>query len=199
MCISDIIATVENEKPSPCAEAGNGRHCVLNGTVCKPGWPGPNHGITHFDNLGFSMLTVYQCITTQGWTDVLYWVRLTDQRLRTIWGNTPITITITMKLKGCVCVQVNDAIGMEWPWLYFVTLILLGSFFILNMVLGVLCGSVSQFHCGCEQVCVFQDILCIIFRVCDFPHLASSLRSGRRALAVVNIRSCVNVSSWMKI
>ncbi|XP_053083088.1 dihydropyridine-sensitive L-type skeletal muscle calcium channel subunit alpha-1 isoform X2 [Pangasianodon hypophthalmus] len=109
---TDIIATVENEKSSPCAEAGNGRRCVLNGTVCKPGWPGPNNGITHFDNLGFSMLTVYQCITTQGWTDVLYWV--------------------------------NDAIGMEWPWLYFVTLILLGSFFILNMVLGVLCGEFTK-------------------------------------------------------
>lgn len=36
--------------------------------------------------------------------------------------------------------QVNDAIGNEWPWIYFVTLILLGSFFILNLVLGVLSG-----------------------------------------------------------
>uniref|UniRef100_A0A8B9J6P3 Voltage-dependent L-type calcium channel subunit alpha n=1 Tax=Astyanax mexicanus TaxID=7994 RepID=A0A8B9J6P3_ASTMX len=111
-CYYSGTATVENEKASPCAEAGNGRRCTVNGTVCKPGWPGPNNGITHFDNLGFSMLTVYQCITTQGWTDVLYWV--------------------------------NDAIGMEWPWLYFVTLILLGSFFILNMVLGVLCGEFTK-------------------------------------------------------
>uniref|UniRef100_A0A3B4C085 Voltage-dependent L-type calcium channel subunit alpha n=1 Tax=Pygocentrus nattereri TaxID=42514 RepID=A0A3B4C085_PYGNA len=109
---TEIIATVENEKASPCAEAGNGRRCTVNGTMCRPGWPGPNNGITHFDNLGFSMLTVYQCITTQGWTDVLYWV--------------------------------NDAVGMEWPWLYFVTLILLGSFFILNMVLGVLCGEFTK-------------------------------------------------------
>ncbi|KAA0711746.1 Dihydropyridine-sensitive L-type skeletal muscle calcium channel subunit alpha-1 [Triplophysa tibetana] len=109
---TDIIATVENEKASPCAQAGNGRRCTLNGTECLGGWPGPNNGITHFDNLGFSMLTVYQCITTQGWTDVLYWV--------------------------------NDAIGMEWPWLYFVTLILLGSFFILNLVLGVLCGEFTK-------------------------------------------------------
>ena len=36
--------------------------------------------------------------------------------------------------------QVNDAIGNEWPWIDFVTLILLGSFFILNLVLGVLSG-----------------------------------------------------------
>lgn len=38
-------------------------------------------------------------------------------------------------------VQVNDAPAEErWPWIYFVTLILLGSFFILNLVLGVLSG-----------------------------------------------------------
>uniref|UniRef100_A0A674NVJ2 Voltage-dependent L-type calcium channel subunit alpha n=1 Tax=Takifugu rubripes TaxID=31033 RepID=A0A674NVJ2_TAKRU len=109
---TNIIATVENEKPAPCAQAGNGRRCLINGTECRIGWPGPNQGITHFDNLGFSMLTVYQCITTQGWTDVLYWV--------------------------------NDAIGMEWPWIYFTTLILVGSFFVLNLILGVLSGEFTK-------------------------------------------------------
>uniref|UniRef100_A0A3P8X3I0 Voltage-dependent L-type calcium channel subunit alpha n=1 Tax=Cynoglossus semilaevis TaxID=244447 RepID=A0A3P8X3I0_CYNSE len=109
---TDIIATVENEKPAPCAQAGNGRRCAINGTQCRSGWPGPNNGITHFDNLGFSMLTVYQCITTQGWTDVLYWV--------------------------------NDAIGMEWTWIFFTTLILIGSFFVLNLVLGVLSGEFTK-------------------------------------------------------
>ena len=69
------MATVENEKPAPCARTGSGRPCTLSGSECRGGWPGPNHGITHFDNFGFSMLTVYQCITMEGWTDVLYWVR----------------------------------------------------------------------------------------------------------------------------
>ncbi|XP_055089593.1 voltage-dependent L-type calcium channel subunit alpha-1S [Symphalangus syndactylus] len=109
---TDIMATVENEEPSPCARTGSGRRCTINGSECRGGWPGPNHGITHFDNFGFSMLTVYQCITMEGWTDVLYWV--------------------------------NDAIGNEWPWIYFVTLILLGSFFILNLVLGVLSGEFTK-------------------------------------------------------
>uniref|UniRef100_A0A8C9SPC2 Voltage-dependent L-type calcium channel subunit alpha n=1 Tax=Scleropages formosus TaxID=113540 RepID=A0A8C9SPC2_SCLFO len=109
---TDIIATAENEKASPCAQAGHGRRCTINGSECHPGWPGPNHGITHFDNLGFAMLTVFQCISMEGWTEVLYWV--------------------------------NDAIGNEWPWLYFTTLILLGSFFILNLVLGVLCGEFTK-------------------------------------------------------
>lgn len=73
--VIDIIAAKENEIPSPCAQAGSGRRCTINGTECKTGWPGPNFGITHFDNFGFAMLTVFQCITGEGWTNVLYWVR----------------------------------------------------------------------------------------------------------------------------
>uniref|UniRef100_A0A8C3PMQ9 Voltage-dependent L-type calcium channel subunit alpha n=1 Tax=Calidris pygmaea TaxID=425635 RepID=A0A8C3PMQ9_9CHAR len=98
--------------PAPCTSSGHGRHCTINGTECRSGWPGPNDGITHFDNFGFAMLTVYQCITMEGWTEVLYWV--------------------------------NDAIGNEWPWIYFVSLILLGSFFVLNLVLGVLSGEFTK-------------------------------------------------------
>lgn len=71
---SDVIATVASEKPAPCTNSGHGRHCTINGTECRSGWPGPNNGITHFDNFGFAMLTVYQCITMEGWTEVLYWV-----------------------------------------------------------------------------------------------------------------------------
>uniref|UniRef100_A0A3Q3QZC8 Voltage-dependent L-type calcium channel subunit alpha n=1 Tax=Monopterus albus TaxID=43700 RepID=A0A3Q3QZC8_MONAL len=64
----------EGELPAPCAVAGNGRRCLINGSECRSEWEGPNNGITHFDNIGFAMLTVYQCITMEGWTKVLYWV-----------------------------------------------------------------------------------------------------------------------------
>uniref|UniRef100_A0A670HXQ1 Voltage-dependent L-type calcium channel subunit alpha n=1 Tax=Podarcis muralis TaxID=64176 RepID=A0A670HXQ1_PODMU len=67
---SDILA---EEDPAPCAFSGSGRQCPMNGTECKGGWPGPNGGITNFDNFGYAMLTVFQCITMEGWTDVLYW------------------------------------------------------------------------------------------------------------------------------
>lgn len=40
--------------------------------VCKLYWDGPNSGITNFDNFALSMLTVFQCVTLEGWTDVLY-------------------------------------------------------------------------------------------------------------------------------
>uniref|UniRef100_A0A4W4FAQ9 Voltage-dependent L-type calcium channel subunit alpha n=1 Tax=Electrophorus electricus TaxID=8005 RepID=A0A4W4FAQ9_ELEEL len=106
---------IAEEKPAPCApnSSAHGRHCSPpNITQCYMGWEGPNDGITNFDNFAFAMLTVFQCITMEGWTDVLYWV--------------------------------NDAVGNSWPWLYFVTLIIIGSFFVLNLVLGVLSGEFSK-------------------------------------------------------
>lgn len=39
---------------------------------CRDGWDGPFHGIINFDNIGFAMLTVFQCITMEGWTSILY-------------------------------------------------------------------------------------------------------------------------------
>uniref|UniRef100_A0AAZ3P129 Voltage-dependent L-type calcium channel subunit alpha n=1 Tax=Oncorhynchus tshawytscha TaxID=74940 RepID=A0AAZ3P129_ONCTS len=100
------------EEPVPCAMSGHGRQCMMNGTVCREGWHGPNGGITNFDNFLFAMLTVFQCITMEGWTDVLYWM--------------------------------NDAMGFELPWVYFVSLVIFGSFFVLNLVLGVLSGEFSK-------------------------------------------------------
>jgi hypothetical protein len=36
--------------------------------------------------------------------------------------------------------QTNDAMGSYFNWVYFVPLIVIGSFFMLNLVLGVLSG-----------------------------------------------------------
>nr|XP_040048262.1 voltage-dependent L-type calcium channel subunit alpha-1D isoform X1 [Gasterosteus aculeatus aculeatus] len=111
-CYSSTTGLMIEDDPSPCAFAGSGRFCVGNGTECRGKWEGPNGGITNFDNVFFAMLTVFQCITMEGWTDVLYWM--------------------------------NDAIGFEIPWVYFVSLVIFGSFFIINLVLGVLSGEFSK-------------------------------------------------------
>lgn len=63
-----------DDDPVPCAFAGHGRQCIVNGSECRGKWDGPNGGITNFDNFFFAMLTVFQCITMEGWTDLLYWV-----------------------------------------------------------------------------------------------------------------------------
>jgi len=41
---------------------------------CRGGWEGPNDGITNFDNFGLAMLTVFQCVTLEGWTEMMYYV-----------------------------------------------------------------------------------------------------------------------------
>nr|XP_019944626.1 PREDICTED: voltage-dependent L-type calcium channel subunit alpha-1D-like [Paralichthys olivaceus] len=111
-CYVIQTGALAEEESTPCAVSGHGRHCIFNGTVCREGWQGPNNGITNFDNFLFAMLTVFQCITMEGWTDVLYWM--------------------------------NDAMGFELPWVYFVSLVIFGSFFVLNLVLGVLSGEFSK-------------------------------------------------------
>ncbi|XP_068969501.1 voltage-dependent calcium channel type A subunit alpha-1 isoform X12 [Bombus flavifrons] len=117
--IKDINVIVkEGEQASPCntdnkSEAPFGAHvCDANISTCMDHWEGPNFGITSFDNIGFAMLTVFQCITMEGWTAILYWT--------------------------------NDALGSTYNWIYFIPLIVLGSFFMLNLVLGVLSGEFAK-------------------------------------------------------
>ena len=66
---------VSSDSPVPCTSTvgGGGYHCNLeNNEICKQPWEGPNSGITNFDNIGLACLTVFQCVTLEGWTDVLY-------------------------------------------------------------------------------------------------------------------------------
>lgn len=78
--VADIIIK-EGDQPSPCSadnknDAPPGAHvCDANVSTCMDHWEGPNSGITSFDNIGFAMLTVFQCITMEGWTAILYWVK----------------------------------------------------------------------------------------------------------------------------
>ena len=39
---------------------------------CREGWVGPFFGIINFDNIMYAMITVFQCITMEGWTTILY-------------------------------------------------------------------------------------------------------------------------------
>ncbi|XP_039631746.1 calcium channel, voltage-dependent, N type, alpha 1B subunit, a [Polypterus senegalus] len=105
------IETGERAVDYPCGVEYPARTCP-NGTECREFWSGPNFGITNFDNILFAVLTVFQCITMEGWTEILY--------------------------------NANDAAGNTWNWLYFVPLIIIGSFFMLNLVLGVLSGEFAK-------------------------------------------------------
>lgn len=50
--------------------------------------------------------------------------------------------------------QTNDALGDKLNWLYFITLIILGTFFVTNLVLGVLSGQFTREVCPpCAPQC----------------------------------------------
>ncbi|XP_071748883.1 muscle calcium channel subunit alpha-1 isoform X29 [Lepeophtheirus salmonis] len=110
-CFHNITGEME-ETDNPTLCGGNYKCDEEAGYVCREYWEGPNFGITNFDHFGLSMLTVFQCITLEGWTDVLYWVQ--------------------------------DAMGSSWQFIYFVSMVVLGAFFVMNLILGVLSGEFSK-------------------------------------------------------
>ena len=78
-----VLAEIYKEGPveTPCTlsppdKAPKNAYNCPNNSVCREGWEGPNYGITSFDNIFFAMLTVFQCITMEGWTSILYAVSL---------------------------------------------------------------------------------------------------------------------------
>ncbi|CAH2060509.1 unnamed protein product, partial [Iphiclides podalirius] len=100
------------EDPSACSRDPDVGFQCEEGQICTDYWQGPNYGITNFDNIGYSMLTVFQCITLEGWTDIMY--------------------------------AIADVKGNLWVWIYFVTMVIFGNFFVMNLILGVLSGEFSK-------------------------------------------------------
>lgn len=70
------IADEIMDEPHPCGPGGYQCSRLSPEYYCSNQfWEGPNYGITNFDNFGLAMLTVFQCVTLEGWTDVLYNVK----------------------------------------------------------------------------------------------------------------------------
>ncbi|KAL5108348.1 Voltage-dependent calcium channel type A subunit alpha-1 [Taenia crassiceps] len=107
-----VPCVITNDSNNPGKGVPPGAFVCPTGYVCKGYWEGPNFGITSFDNIGYSMLTVFQCITMEGWTDIMS--------------------------------STDFAFGNRFNFYYFLTLIVIGSFFMLNLVLGVLSGEFAK-------------------------------------------------------
>lgn len=71
-----------------------------------------NFGYTVFDNFFASFLTIFQCVSMEGWVDILYFSM--------------------------------DTYGIITSIILFLTLLVMGSFLVLNIVLAVLSGSIQQ-------------------------------------------------------
>ena len=81
---TDVWEIAFDEDPHPCSTSkGRGFQCTdlkrdeYDFVECREEWEGPNQGITSFDNIGLAMITVFQCVTMEGWTDILYNVSMT--------------------------------------------------------------------------------------------------------------------------
>eukprot|EP00794_Sanderia_malayensis_P016877 gene16877-18582_t len=113
------LAVGADEQPRPCDQTGGWGRLCNSGEICRRAteteWRGPNQGITAFDNMFLAMLTVFQCITLEGWSEVLY-------------------LTIDAKNQRYSFIT----------WCSFTLLIVIGSFFMLNLVLGVLSGEFAK-------------------------------------------------------
>ena len=73
----------------------------------------PNYGTTNFDNVFYSLLVVFQCVTMEGWSEV-------QQMLQ-------------------------ESYTMYIP-IYFLPLVLIGSFFLLNLTLAVINSKFTEAH-----------------------------------------------------
>lgn len=72
----DLISLeIYGDEPQLCGESGFQCHADAECKSDHNVYPGPNYGITSFDNILLSMVTVFTCITCEGWTDTMYWVR----------------------------------------------------------------------------------------------------------------------------
>ena len=95
-------------KASYSGRSGAGRVCPRDGDgvqlTCVRG-ENPKHNVISFDNILWAWLTIFTCVSMEGWTDVMY--DLQD-------GKSP------------------------WVWIYFVFLIVVGSFYAINLALAVL-------------------------------------------------------------
>ncbi len=78
-------------------------HVCSAGEVCAD-YGNPNYGITSFDNILWAWLTIFQIITLEGWTPIMY--------------------------------NVMDATTC-WSMFYFIVLIGLGAFFLINLAVGI--------------------------------------------------------------
>lgn len=73
--LGEIVSWDDKIQPCDSSQKGIfiGRACnVSDGEVCRKYWEGPSGGINTFDNIVLAMLTISQCITMAGWTDIMY-------------------------------------------------------------------------------------------------------------------------------
>lgn len=83
------------------------------GYFCGKAMGNPNHGVTNYDNIFYALLTTFQCVTLEGWSDIM----------------------VTM-----------GHASTSFVFLFYVPLVLIGAFFLLNLTLAVINSSFTDTH-----------------------------------------------------
>ena len=83
---------------------------VTNYTDCRPGGPNPWEGTLSFDHLGLASIAIFQVISLESWTEIMYFVQDAHSSL---------------------------------SWIYFIIVVLLGSYLAVNLCLVVIAAQFS--------------------------------------------------------
>lgn len=116
----------EDEQDSLCSKDGQGLHQCSKGITCAaPQDEGQgreidkienqeliSYGIIHFDNLLVAIMTIFQMITLEGWTLVMY--------------------------------NLQDATQAWIAVIFCILIVIVGSFFLLNVILAVITDSLER-------------------------------------------------------
>ena len=81
------------------------------GYYCGKKTLNPNYDVTNFDNIFWALLNVFQCITLEGWSDIM--------------------------------VMYQKAFT-PWTFFFFMPMVFIGAFFLLNLTLAVIQSSYSE-------------------------------------------------------
>ncbi|KAM8908795.1 voltage-dependent T-type calcium channel subunit alpha-1I-like isoform 2-T2 [Spinachia spinachia] len=82
---SEVPANRENDQtcslappaPSVFGFTGAGTNACVNWNalynVCRAGAQNPNNGATNFDNIGYAWISIFQVVTLEGWSDIMFY------------------------------------------------------------------------------------------------------------------------------
>mmetsp|Transcript_35025 Transcript_35025/g.89980 ORF Transcript_35025/g.89980 Transcript_35025/m.89980 type:complete len:1901 (+) Transcript_35025:285-5987(+) len=105
-----IYKVIADTGYSWCANAEPAKWSMIDGEVM--GFPETDH--VHFDHIGGAFLLIFQCMTMEGWTDLMYYVQ--------------------------------DAFGKPLAWTYFIIMVIVTSFLLLNVALAVVDEALESFE-----------------------------------------------------
>lgn len=154
--------------------------------ICVEAFTNPNYGIIAFDNIFISIVVIFQCITMEGWTRIMYmvggYICICMHVCIDAWFSFLFFVSNVlsfalfsykrMHTRTHIYTQIEDA--FHWiGCLYFISLVLLCSFFVINLMLAVLKSNFAFEQAEIEdreiqsQVCVCVYVcVCVCVCVC---------------------------------